>query len=220
MKLTPAWRRFFASTPVILVLECLGALVFILVLIRPHPVNWTRLTEICIAWGIVVTIAGKAYAWKYARTLGLSHTRQLFALKESVKTTTLPADKEALHALPAYLQRNLKILEKQKKSSKFNIIFIGVMFLLSLITREIFGIVIFGFFTALSVYINYGPKNSEKRMLALQEKLKKHGIDSSSESKLGEQQWSQSVSYVKNAGWIIGTVLFMLLIVLVLNHSK
>lgn len=176
--------------------------------------SWINMAIICIIYGGGATIAAKLYSKRYARTLGLSSKEQFQKLSEAFKTGAIPNDKEISSALPIYVERRAKLLKRRQKTMPANVILMGSMLLLSILEHDVFGTLVFSFFMALSIYSYYSSDKYAHRIAALQTELKDRGVQASDAVTKRNEQWNETISRTKNAGWIVGALLFLGLIML------
>lgn len=216
------WRKFFYAAPVMIVTQSLVALLIILFIYRPHHINWVNTAVLSLFYGVMITISAKVYNEKYLQSLGLSHVGQLWALPGIVKRVEIPKDKELKIALPAYLERRIKLLDKQKNYLPYNTIVFGFMFLISISIHMWLYLVIFGFFLGLGFYLGYSYKKTRDKITDLQIKLGIQPSLSDDEIEKDDNGWKQNTTRVKSSGIILGIVILISVIFIIVSsaHTK
>jgi hypothetical protein len=195
MKYQLTWRKLMSSLPGIAIFQSVTALSVFLFVLRPSHTNSTNVAIFCIFYGIVSAIVIKAYAARYAHSLGLKNHQQVYELASAVKSTRVPIQVEVKKALPAYLDKRLNSVQQQRKTLPYNFAIIGFLILLSALTRNLASI------------------------LALQAKLGIKGAQPLSEAEQ-EKQRKLLFSKAKSYSWISGVVLLVVAIPFVAHSSN
>lgn len=204
------------STPFSLLVSCASALLLIEVFIRPVHIHWVAVVLACLAYATGITIFTKLYLKKYALSLGLSKAEQLSGLNVALKTGVLPDDEELLNTMPAYLDRRMRFVSRQRKVLPSNIVIAGILCILGIAERSMLSAATFGLFTAIGTYSYfYGIKKYESRIAHLQTELEHRRIRATVEAVQKNEQWDRTLLRGRRIIWISSTVLILPLVVLV-----
>ncbi|HEU4966165.1 MAG TPA: hypothetical protein VFT53_01625 [Candidatus Saccharimonadales bacterium] len=210
MKYPSMRQRILTAIPTRVAVQSVVALIIIRLIYQPRYFNWLYVLFISIAYGTVSTLVIQLYLDKYAKSLGLSSPWQLRNLADAVKRAEVPTDPTTRNALPAYLERRMRAVEQQRKSSTFAYVLFGFMFVVAIALHNVFEMAVFGLVVVLSVYANSYRKKAASNIKLLQDRLREQNVEISDKVKKESIQWSRGMSRVRRSAWLIGAILLLL----------
>jgi len=219
MQAQQKWQKIISYTPVAILIQSLSALFIAFFFFRPHRSDWTKAVIFCLFYGVISTVAIKAYVEKYIKSLGLSTKEQSLTLAAAFKKGEIPENPKLKAAMPTFLEKRLQYVERQRKWQPFTFFILSFFFLGSMLGRYWPGALLFGFMTGVSVYGYISLNRTEEKVSMLQVKLgvRKEPIVSEAKKKLRQERL---VSRLKSAAWLVGIVLALVLVLPHLHSSN